>query len=169
SVGPLLNDYAAAIAQGKETNNGPALVLEIMHRVTSLGEVRAKLDMLDLNALVLEEAFRSDQKPAAELSRRQRLAGLLDYMRYATGAGLLSERQLDALQMEIAALDGEAEVPASRYLRSIRYLERSAGWCQATAARNFGPVSRHYQPVEPLAGALVDHLLRGSVALALTA
>ena len=28
---------------------------------------------------------------------------------------------------------------------------------------------RHYQPVEPQAGGLVDHLLRGSVALPLTA
>lgn len=168
-VGPPLNEYAAAIAEGKEANNGPALVLEILHQVTSPGEARAKLDMLDLNALVLDEAFRSGQKPAAQLSRRQQLASLLDYIRYATGVGLLSKRQLDALQMEIATLDGEAEVPASRYLRSIRYLERSAGWCQATAARNFGPISRHYQPVEPLAGALVDHLLRGSVALALTA
>src|SRR6185295_18612736 len=46
---------------------------------------------------------------------------------------------------------------------------RSAGWSKATVARNFGPVARHYQPVEPVAGALMDHLLRGSVALPLTA
>ena len=167
-VGPLLNEYAAAISQGKEGNNGPALVLEILHQVTSPVPARSKLDMLDLNALVLEEAFLSGQRPAGQSSRRQLLASLLDYIRYATGAGLLSERQLDALQWEIAALDGEAEVPAARYLRSIRYLERSAGWCQATAARNFGPISRHYQAVEPRSGALVDHLVRGSVALPLT-
>ena len=168
-VGPLLNEYAAAIAEGKQTNNGPALVLEILHHVTSPGEAKAKLDMLDLNALVIEEAFRSGQRPAAQSSRRQQLASLLDYVRYATGAGLLSERQLNALQMEIAALNGEAEAPASRYLQSIRYLERSAGWAKATVARNFGPIARHYQPVEAVAGALVDHLLRGSVALPLTA
>jgi hypothetical protein len=168
-IAPMLNEYAAAVAQGKETNNGSALVLEILRQMTLPVESRAKLDMLDLNALVLEQAFRSGQKPATQASRRQQLAGLLEYIRYATAAGLLSTRELDALQTEVAALDSEAEVPASRYLRSIRYLERSAGWCQATAARNFGPVSGHYHEVEPLAGGLVDHLLRGSVALPLTA
>src|SRR5206468_9441534 len=93
----------------------------------------------------------------------------LEYASYATGAGLLSLRQLEALREEIGALDREQDVAASRYLQSIRYLERSAGWCRATAVRDFAPVARHYQAVEPLAAGLVDHLLRGSVALALTA
>jgi hypothetical protein len=168
-IAALLNEYTAASRQGKKSANGPALTLEILRQVTSPGEPRAKLDMLDLNALVLEQAFRSGQKPAAQASRRQQLAGLLAYMSYATGAGLLSRRELVALRKETAALDPESEVPASRYLQSIRYLERSAGWCRAAVARDFGPVSRHYQEVEPLAGGLVDHLLRGSVALPLTA
>src|SRR5205085_11926010 len=93
----------------------------------------------------------------------------LDYARYATGAGLLSLRQLDALQAEAAALTRDRDSDPKNYLQSIRYLERSAGWCRATAAQAFGPVSRHYQDVEPIAAGLVDHLLRGSVALALTA
>src|SRR5437867_1149519 len=164
-----LNEYLAASRQGKESANGSALTLEILRQVTATGEPRTKLDLLDLNALVLEQAFRSGQKPTAQMARRQQLASLLEYMSYATGAGLLSRRELDALHMEADALDHESEVPASRYLQSIRYLERSAGWCRAAAARDFGPVSRHYQQVEPLAGGLVDHLLRGSVALPLTA
>ncbi|PYT29255.1 MAG: hypothetical protein DMG58_16610 [Acidobacteria bacterium] len=164
-----LNEYLAASRQGKESANGSALTLEILRQVTATGEPRTKLDLLDLNALVLEQAFRSGQKPTAQMARRQQLASLLEYMSYATGAGLLSRRELDALHMEADALDHESEVPASRYLQSIRYLERSAGWCRAAAARDFGPVSRHYQQVEPLAGGLVDHLLRGSVVLPLTA
>ena len=125
--------------------------------------------MLDLNAMVLEQAFRSGQKPPGTLSRNQQLAGLVDYIGYAAGAGLLSVRQMEALRAEIGDLGGQREIPAGKYLQSIRYLERSAGWCRATAARDFGPVVRHYQPVEPQAGGLVDHLLRGSVALPLTA
>src|SRR5207253_5979108 len=70
---------------------------------------------------------------------------------------------------EVENLSGQREIPSARYLQSIRYLERSAGWCRSTAGRDFGPVMRHYQPVEPAAGGLVDHLLRGSVALPLTA
>src|SRR5437899_10827167 len=90
-------------------------------------------------------------------------------MSYATGAGLLSLRELDALRTEAAALNHDSEVPASRYLQSIRYLERSAGWCGATAASDFGPVSRYFQEVERLAGGLVADLVRGSVALPLAA
>src|SRR5437879_6937930 len=168
-IAAVLNEYIAQTQQGKGPANGPVLTIEILRQVTAAGEPRVKLDMLDLNALVLERAFRSGQKPAEQMSRRQQLAGLLEYMSYATGAGLLSLRELAALRTEADALNHEKEVPASRYLQSIRYLERSAGWCRAAAARDSGPVSRHYQEVEPLAGGLVDHLLRGSVALPLTA
>jgi len=168
-VAALMTEYFDSIRQGKETNNGSSLSLEILRLETSPGDAKMKLDLLDLNALVLEQAFRSGQKPAAQASRRQQLAGLLEYVRYATGAGLLSLRELDALRAEVETLDRGGEAPAERYLQSIRYLERSAGWCRATAARDFGPVSQHYQGIEPLAGGLVDHLLRGSVALPLTA
>ena len=168
-IAPLLNDYIAAVSQGLENNNGSTLILEIFRQVTSAGEAKAKLAMLDLGALVLQQAFLSGQKPRAPASRRQQLASLLEYMKYATGAGLLSTRQLDALRAEVAALEGQGEVTPSRYLQSIRYLERSAGWCRATVGMHFGPVSQHFQDVEPLAAGLVDHLLRGSVALPLTA
>lgn len=168
-IAGALSAYASALGTGTEASAGSALTLEILRHVTSAGEGKSKLDMLDLNALVLEQAFRSGQTVPGSTTRRQQLAGLADYLGYATGAGLLSIRQLEALRAEIGVLNGESSAPAGRYLQSIRYLERSAGWCRATAARDFGPVERHYQPVEPKAGALVDHLLRGSVALPLTA
>ena len=71
------------------------------------------------------------------------------------GTGLLSMRELEAVKSEIGMLESQREMPAAKYLQSIRYLERSAGWCRSTAARDFGPVERHYQPMEPLAGGLV--------------
>ena len=163
-----LNRYASAVGTANEASAGAALTLEILHREITPGDGKTKLDMLDLNAVLLEQAFRTGQKPEAA-TRRQQLASLADYLRYATGAGLLSLRQLDALQSEIDTLNKGNETPARNYLQSIRYLERSAGWSRATAARDFGPVMRHYQPVEPAAGGLVDHLLRGSVALPMTA
>src|SRR6185436_14083613 len=45
----------------------------------------------------------------------------------------------------------------------------STEWCRATAVKEFGPVTRLYQDVEPLAGGLVDHLVRGAVALGMSA
>src|SRR6185436_11009409 len=94
-----------AIKQGKEANNGSTLTLEILRLVTSPGDVKVKLDMLDLNALVLEQAFRSGQKPAGQTFRRQQLAELTEYLRYATGAGLLSLRELEALRAEADAFN----------------------------------------------------------------
>src|SRR6185295_16742490 len=113
-------------------------------------------------------AFRSAPATQGSLSRRDQLSRLLDYFGYATGAGLLSPRQLDSLRAAVSDLLRDSSIPAGRYLRSIRYLERSGGWCRATAGREFGPVSRHYQSVAPSAGGLVDHLLRGSIALSLS-
>jgi hypothetical protein len=168
-VAAALNAYAGALGSATEASTGSALSLAILRQEIAPGDAKNKLDMLDLNAVVQEQAFRSGQKPPGTLTRRQQLAGVADDIGYAAGAGLLSVRQVDALRAEIAALDDQREMPTGRYLQSIRYLERSAGWCRATAARDFGPVMRHYQPVEPQAGGLVDHLLRGSVALALTA
>ncbi len=163
-----LNQYATALGTANEASAGAALTLEVLRLETSAGDAKVKLAMLDLNALVLEQAFRSGQKPEPA-TRRQQLISLLDYFRYVTGAGLLSTRQLEALQSEVNALNHGSEIPARTYLQSIRYLERSAGWSRATAGRDFGPVMRHYEPIEPLAGGLVDHLLRGSVALPMTA
>ena len=166
-VAAPLNAYTSAVGGATEASAGSALSVAILRQLTSAGDVKNRLDLLDLNAIVQEQAFRSGQKPAG--TRRQQLASLNDYVGYAAGAGLLSIRQMEALRAEIAVLNGQREMAAGKYLQSIRYLERSAGWCRSTAARDFGPVMRHYQSAEPLAGGLVDHLLRGSVALALTA
>ena len=167
-IAARLADYVKAMKTAKEPAAGAALTLEILRHATTPGDPKVKLTMLDLNALVLEQAFRSGQKLPEPAHRKQQLGALLEYMRYAAGSGLLSLRQLDALQAEADSIAREREVAPTRYLQAIRYLERSAGWCRATVARDFGPVSRHYQPAEPLAGGLVDHLLRGSVALPLT-
>ena len=169
SIAPTLDRYVAAIGKGHDESLGPSLSLEILRQVTQPGDARRKLDLLDLNALVLERAFQKGQANSESATRRQRLDGLLESFRLATGNGLLSLRQLEALSSEIELLIRQDRVPADRYFQTIRYLEHSAEWCRATAAQNFGPVSLHYREVEPLAAHLVDELLRGSVALPLTA
>ena len=129
---------------------------------------RRNLDLLDLNQAVQERAFLLRQSPP-DFERRQMLAVLYDHFRMATGAGLLSMRQLSALEREMGTLAREESVEAGVYRASVKYLARATEWSRATVARDFGPVSRHYEEFEPLAKGLVDHLLRSSSALAMTA
>jgi len=169
SLSAALEQYAAAVAENKEESFGSSMSLEILRHVTEPGDARRKLDLLDLNALVLEREFQTSQQNRGPATRRQQLASLLESVRFAVGDGLLSLRQLEVLRSEIESLIRQNEIPAERYHETIRYLERSAEWCRATVAQNFGPVSLHYQEIEPLASHLVDQLLRGSTALPLTA
>jgi hypothetical protein len=169
SIAATVDQYIAAIAEGREESLGASLSLEILRQVTQPGDARRKLDLLDLNALLLERAFQKGQANSGPATRRQRLAGLLESFRFATGNGLLSLRQFEVLSSEIELLLRQNNISADAYYQAIRYLERSAEWCRATAAQNFGPVALHYQDIEPLAAHLVDQLLRGSVALPLTA
>jgi hypothetical protein len=164
-----ISQYAAALRENRESSLGASLSLEILRQVTAPGDMRHRLDLLDLNALILDRAFQAGSAQPTTLMRRQQLDRLLESIRFTTGAGLLSTRQYEALNSEIESLGREKEVPAARYHQAVRYLGRSAGWCRATVVQNFGPVARHYQEVEPEAAHLVDHLLRGSMALPLTA
>jgi len=141
------------------------LSMEIRRMVAASADGRRNLDLLDLNALLVEFGFRA---PAGgQGTRRQRLALLVDHLRFAAGAGLLSPREFEALRREAEGLP--PEVDAEAYYQAVKYLARGTEWCRATVAKDFGPVARLYEPVEPAAGGLVDHLLRGSMALPLSA
>ena len=169
---PRLDALAAALRGGKpETmfSAGAALTLDIHRQVTTGTDGRRNLELLDLNALLQERVFETASHLPAGGSRRTQLHLLLDSLRYATGAGLLSMRQLEALEAEVQTLESTPTPDAQAYYQSVRYLARSTEWCRATAAKDFGPVARHYQDVEPKAAGLVDHILRGSVALPLAA
>lgn len=143
---------------------GAAASLEIHQAVTASRDGRRNLDLLDLNALLQEYAFQAE--PGNQGTRRERLARLAADFQYAAGAGLLSLRQLEALRKEAGGLADQ--VGAEAWFQAVRYLARSSVWCRATAAREFGPVARLYQQVEPAAAGLVDHLARSSSALAMS-
>jgi hypothetical protein len=167
---PGLAALAAALRGNPEAafSAGAALSLDIRRQVTTGADGRRNLELLDLNALLQDRAFETaSHLPAA--SRRSQLHLLLDSLRYATGAGLLSMRQLEALEAEAQSLEKTPAPEAQAYYQSVRYLARSTEWCRATAAKDFGPVARHYQDVEPKAAGLVDQILRSSVALPLAA
>ncbi|HBY62524.1 MAG TPA: hypothetical protein DEH78_22100, partial [Solibacterales bacterium] len=146
---------------------GAALSFEIHRSVTNSRDGRRNLALLDLNALVQEAAFgtKIDLRGA---TRRQMLWHLRDHFRYSVGAGLLSARQYEALHAQLASLEAKTDAGAAEWFQAVKYLARSGEWTRATVARDFGPVARHYQNFEPLARPLVDHIVRGSMALPLS-
>lgn len=168
-----LEDLASAVRSESLPavfSTGAALSFEIRRQATVSADGRRNLDLLDLNAALLEKAF--ETAPARAITpktRRELLRDLDDYFRFTFGAGLLSRRQFDALQSEMHSLQNLSEPPASAYYESVRYLARSSEWCRATVAKDFAPVMRYYQAFEPAARGLTDHLVRGSMALPLAA
>ena len=143
---------------------GADLSFEIAREVGRSTDGERNLDLLDFNAIVQEFGFQA-AAPDGELSRLDRLRLLKADLRYAYGAGLLSSRQLDAVQAEIDAVESRRMVAADDYYAALRYLARAADWSRATAVREFGPVSERYGSFEPKARGFVDDLLRGSAAL----
>ncbi|MBI3695805.1 MAG: hypothetical protein HY238_13320 [Acidobacteria bacterium] len=163
---------AAALASGDKGavfSAGAAVSLDLRKLVSSNADGRRNLELLDFNAALQEHLFRTEVGRAIENPERRRLLdNVLDHFRAAVGVGLLSMRQFDALRGEIEALEKSNAVGAESYYPSIRYLARSTEWCRATAAEDFGPLAGLYDDLEPAAGSLVDHLVRGSVALPLS-
>jgi hypothetical protein len=169
-VSVYVEKFAVALQAGDPNtvfSTGAELSFQIRGTVEASDNGRYNLELLDFNALVQEIAFQTSSKLTAA-TRRERLDNLMSHVRYAAGAGLLSMRQFNALQAEADTLRGREAVEPAAYYSALRYLGRTAEWCRATAAKDFGPVARHYQPAEPLAAALLDHLLRSSIALPLS-
>ncbi len=169
-ISPYVERFAAALQSGdlnKSFAAGAELSFQIRRVVEGSDRGRFNLELLDFNSLVQELGFETSAKLTAA-TRRERLTSLIDHVRYAVGDGLLSMREFEALRDDAARLDRDETAAPAVYYDIVRYLGRTAEWCRATAAKDFGPVSRHYQPAEPLAAALLDHLLRSSIALPLS-
>lgn len=161
---------AAASRSNREAfEAGSRLSLSIRRALTSPGPGTVKLQLADLQVWLLDTVFRygaSEGAPSG--SRRERLVSTRHWLRYAAGAGLLSFRQLEAAEPALAALLDEASPGPGRYNAAIRDLQRTLEWIRASIVREFGPVQRHYLPVEPEVAGLIDELLRRSVALHLS-
>ena len=170
-VGRALEDLSAALqtgGSGQLTAAIGAATLAIRDHVTRSSDGRTNLLLLNLNRAIQEEAFLLRQPPASS-SRADLLEDLHHHFRFALGAGLLSRRQAGALHAQLQRLQEKQELAPEAWRSSLQYLGRSIDWVRATAARDFGPLVSHYLPAEPKAQGLVDHLLRSSMALPLSA
>ena len=163
-----LDAYAAANARGKRDafTAGAALSLAIRRALLQPGPGPQKLRLAGLQVWLLDSAFRYGAAEGAPAGpRRARLTAARHWLHYATGAGLLSFRQLDELESILNALLANPSIPALQYESAIVDLNRSLEWARAAMTREFGPVQRHYLPIEPEVHAFIDDLLRRSVAL----
>jgi hypothetical protein len=170
--GTPLEQQGARFADAVTANNqqailsaGAELTLGLFDAATSpdAGGSRA-VRYLDINSVVQEAGFGA-ANGTAPATRADALKQVRDQLRYAAGAGLLSRRQLSALEAEIGGLLASPEVAPETYAAEVRYIGRATEWSRATANREFGGVSRLYAQVDPAAAGLPDHLLRASPAL----
>lgn len=172
--GTSMEASAAAATQALERGpeeaflRGAELALDLRKALLAPGGAR-KLEILDANLWLLDQAFRYGVRSGVMPgTRRAHVEHLRAWLRLATAAGLLAPRQLQALEAGIVPLLAKEEVSAETYHEAVRYLARSLEWTRAAATREFGPVIRHYAPVEPVSNGLLDDLLRRSVVLHLS-
>jgi hypothetical protein len=171
---PVEDELATLAAAAARSNReafeaGSRLSLAIRRALTSPGPGTVKLQLADLQIWLMDTVFRfgaSEGAPAG--SRSKRLDTTRHWLRYATGAGLLSFRQLEAVEPALTALIDDGSPSPAQYSAAIRDLQRTLEWTRAAIVREFGPVQRHYLVIEPEVAGLIDELLRRSVALHLS-
>lgn len=169
-VAPAIDELVAALSEaGSEVllRKAAALTLAIRRHVQTSNDGRRNLELLDLNNHVQIKVFEWRRKPEP-ISRAAELDIAIHHVQIAVGAGLLSERQLQAIEQEASRLTSRGQLPAQDYRTAIRYVARATEWARATVARDFGPITALYSNIEPAGAGFVDHLLRSSVALPLT-
>ncbi|MGQ0594516.1 MAG: PEP/pyruvate-binding domain-containing protein [Gammaproteobacteria bacterium] len=127
---------------------------------------RLRVEALDLSLAAEAEHFSQasvlrSQIPQA--SRHERLNWLRASAQAVYGAGLISQRELRALDESFSGLDGEL-VGVGEYLARMDYLERLPGWCSAWMRLHFSAAMEKLAVLEPLAGRFDQEQLRASPA-----
>ncbi len=127
-----------------------------------------RLALLDEQLKLQNFAFRTGSETPAGTTRRRWVENARHWAQFAAGGGLVSMRQLAALEEEFNQFSGRSEVSSLAWSRSVHYVEMILGGMTAAVYRELGEVVQHYQTLEPLAAGLVDDVLRRSVALPLS-
>ncbi len=127
---------------------------------------RVRVEALDLSLAAEAEHFSQAsvlRGQIPEASRHDRLDWLRTSAQAVYGAGLISQRELRALDESFSGLDGEL-VSVGEYLARMDYLERLPGWCSAWMRLHFGAAMERLAVIAPLAGRFDQEQLRASPA-----
>ncbi|GAV19189.1 phosphoenolpyruvate synthase [Mariprofundus micogutta] len=107
-------------------------------------------------------------REAETASRRTRL-GWLRYLAAALHAtGMLSDRQWQAISMELNTLLRSKRISVSDYHASLNYLTRVSQWSQRALEFHFSSAVKQWLPLTPLVQNFVPDRLRGSPLLPYT-
>ncbi len=149
---------------------------DFMREASLAVDLRKRLSQPGLNgeqAVVLADelsrlhdlALRAGSKPAAGRTRRERLEEIRGWIRYGTGFGLFSWREMEALEAALDKVLKKQTVSSAEYEDLSGYLEGALGWVRAAVTREVAEAVDRYRIIEPHAGGLLDEILRASVIL----
>lgn len=122
-----------------------------------------RLDVLDTSILLEAEHFDLGRELIADLnktSRLRRLEWLRNSLLATYGTGMLSRRQLDAMN---AALDriGQSDISLGNYRKELSYLARVPGWAGQNLRLHFYDALKKLAEIEPQAELFIQDQLRG--------
>ncbi len=122
------------------------------------------LELLDIGSVLERDLFATAallRRDIATASRRARLDWLGHTARALYGMGMISARQLTAVEDSLAMLVAPT-VPVEVYREEVRYLARVPEWAQRAMQFHFGESVEHLAMLDPLVRLYFDDRLRGS-------
>ncbi len=141
------------------------LLADLRERIVIPNGPRLRLALVDTNLALESELFTvaSRLEPTlTNLSRAEQLAIVGDNLLALYGVGLLTKRQLGAMQAELAKLRSNAEITVRDYKRSLDYLALAPSWGTQGLRQFFGAGMDKLGEIEPKAGLYIQDHLRGS-------
>ncbi|TLS75338.1 phosphoenolpyruvate synthase [Mariprofundus erugo] len=131
-----------------------------------------RLRLFQASLMLEREVFvRANRLPLLfpQAGRAQRLGWLRHLEKALAGAGLLSQRQLDAFLEECGHLTTAGLHPsAGEYYASLRYLGRTPQWAQRSLEFHYAATVGRWGELTPLAAHFVPDRLRASPVLSFT-
>jgi len=140
------------------------LLADLRDSMPRIRQPSARLRILDLGLRVEDENFRASVELRESLgaqTRARRIELLRAGAEAAYGAGLIRQRERNALQQSLDALSVTA-VTLYRYLDELRYLGRVPGWATQNLRFFFFESMQKLNEIEPRAMLFIQDQLRGS-------
>jgi hypothetical protein len=164
---PLLESPEGASASRLLERRAQALAT-VRERVSARADGDGNLMLLDLSLPLEREITRLAFTRLGEVATRSDLLELSrSLVTAAYGAGLLSEREREALARPLARLAVASTASLGDYQGAVRNLRRAGAWAAATIRFSFAEPLARYSALDARAQRFIDHLMRSSPLLAL--
>ena len=165
----MANAAHSALAQTTDARDRFKLIARLLadlrERIVVPNGPRLRLALVDTNLALESELFtvasRLESK-LKQLSRAEQLTIVGDNLLALYGVGLLTKRQLDATEAELAKLMSTQKVKVRDYKGTLDYLALAPTWGTQVLRRFFGEGMSKLGAIEPKAGLYIQDHLRGS-------